>query len=448
LRGLSKFNVLMSKTGKQAITSLLDKLIGSESEYSLENRFFNSICILLFIMIIIFIPVDFVLGINTMAWIFLAHFPLLCVVYYFSLFKKKYQLSVLIVGVLMQGVLILNFFYNDGIDGPTIIYFFLVASLTTTISNDRLKFIWLIVNLITGLSLIFIQYLIPETIKYSYELRQYRILDIAVSFIICTVLIYWNTKFILVNYTLQKNRAEAQTKQLTDQAEKLTQLHAEKDRLFSIVSHDFRSPLASIENGLELIQSVQLTEDERKTITGQLVAQVKNTAEMLDNILHWSRNQIQSTVPVFQLLNIHEAIQQSTESLLLLSNQKGISIHNEVDPTLTVHIDAEILQVVLRNLISNAVKFSPAGSEVRIKGVHKKDFVELEIIDQGIGISEEQMETIFSFKAKSTFGTSNEKGMGLGLFLTNELIQKIGGYIQVSSSLNQGTIFKVIFPVS
>ena len=437
----------MLRTTNKAVSSLMDKLIGSESEYSLENRFFNSICVLIFIMLIIFIPVDFVLGIHTMAWVFLGHFPLLCIIYYYALFKKKYEGSVVIVGILMQVVLVLNFFYNDGLQGPTILYFFLVASLTTTISNDRWKFIWLIVNLVTGLALISVYFYYPDSIKYSYNYVGYRMLDIGVSFTICMVLIYWNNKFILENYALQKKRAEDRTEQLLDQSEKLKTLHTEKDRLFSIVSHDFRGPLASIENGLEVLHNIDLSEDEKLQLVGQLLAQVKITSGMLENILHWSKNQMKVTEPTFQKVNVRQAIEKAKESLHLIIDQKEIVIHNEISPTEYIQTDIELLQVVLRNLISNAVKFSPIGSEVKINGYNVQDFFELEIKDQGIGMSEEQIDRIFSFRAQSTYGTANEKGMGLGLFLTNELVQKIGGKIKVNSSIDKGTIFKVHLPI-
>jgi signal transduction histidine kinase len=233
-------------------------------------------------------------------------------------------------------------------------------------------------------------------------------------------------------------------------AEELKNLNATKDKFFSIISHDLRNPFNNL---LGLSQQLlanmdKYSSDEIRERISLIKESSKRGCELLENLLEWSRSQSDCIQFNSAALNILDVIQ---ECFLVLENQianKRIILINEVDKEIVVNADYDMLKIIIRNLITNAVKYSNPGSKVTIKSeLNRANEIEISVIDEGVGISEEEMTKLFKIENKhSELGTSNELGTGLGLILCKEFIEKHNGKIWVESKLNSGSTFKFSLP--
>jgi len=230
--------------------------------------------------------------------------------------------------------------------------------------------------------------------------------------------------------------------QLEYQKEELTKLNQLKDQMFSIVSHDFRSPLNSLKGALSLYTQGIVSHEDMKSMAAGLTEKLNTTSSMLDNLLNWAKNQLQGIQIKPEIFNLCELANENIELIRPMAEKKQILIRCDFDETLKVFADKEMIKLVLRNLISNAVKFSEKGDRVWMKVYEKGDQMIISVNDQGMGMSEEQVKNIFTSSASSTLGTANEKGMGLGLILCKEFIEKNGGTIWLESEEGKGSSFQ------
>lgn len=220
-----------------------------------------------------------------------------------------------------------------------------------------------------------------------------------------------------------------------------------KDKLFSIVSHDLRTPLGGVKGILQLVNNGTLSQDEVMHILGLLDQEVDVVMDMLNNLLDWSKAQLNGAEVVLEPVQLRQIAE---ENLRLISSQaklKNISLENKVDIQAIAMADKERLNFVIRNLLMNAVKFTFIGGKVAVGTRIEQNQLVLSVIDNGKGISPDDMVKLFSEEERfTTAGTAKEKGTGLGLKLCNDFIQSIGGKIQAESVENKGSTFSVTLP--
>lgn len=224
-------------------------------------------------------------------------------------------------------------------------------------------------------------------------------------------------------------------------AEELAHLNATKDHLFSIVSHDVRTPVGAMCQVLR-----QMTDDYdamNETDREANLVLLRSSAEALDdrmaNIIHWVKGELSNSRVEPVDFNLSELVNECLKTQETAINAKLLKIRNAVAPDLSVHDDANVVRLVLQNLLSNAVKFSYPECEVSVKAVTMDGRVWVEVADNGMGISEKKLEKIFKFMTSSASGTGGETGTGIGLFVTKQLMDKIGGEITIESAKGQGT---------
>ncbi|HAS41022.1 MAG TPA: hypothetical protein DCS93_11100 [Microscillaceae bacterium] len=246
---------------------------------------------------------------------------------------------------------------------------------------------------------------------------------------------------------LKNTRLEAQNKVLYKQTNRLESLNNLKAKLFSIISHDLRSPINSIQGVLHLMNSDALSQDEVKMLSKSLNNQVQITQNLLDNLLYWSKLQMQGLQLNNTQINLFQVV-DNTLHLFRASNPKSLDIQNCVDEAIEVWADANMLALVVRNLVANAMKFTPEGGKVVVNAhLIENKFVKIEVKDTGVGITAEDLPKIFDLESHFTKpGTSQEKGTGLGLMLCKEFVEKQQGRIWVESVLNQGSSFYFTLP--
>lgn len=251
---------------------------------------------------------------------------------------------------------------------------------------------------------------------------------------------------LLRDITLQKE-AELQLKKVT---EDLKRANASKDKFFSIIAHDLRTPLIGLIGYAEILSEDinELEKEEIKEYASNIVDISRQTIKLLSNLLEWSRLQtgkIQFNPTDLKIRNVVENIFQ-----LLRSNaeHKQIRLINSVDPEHIAYADENMIYSVLNNLTSNAIKFTRINGEIEISSEKKNDEILVMVRDNGVGIDEENLKNLFELdKSFTTPGTENEKGSGLGIILCRDFIKKHDGKIWVESKVGQGTKFYFTLPV-
>lgn len=245
-------------------------------------------------------------------------------------------------------------------------------------------------------------------------------------------------------------RRTKEEKIIQRQNEELKEVNAAKDKLFSIIAHDLRGPFAGFLGLLEgLAEDIDNFEKEEIIHTAEIMYKnARKIFELLNNLLEWSRLQLGKIEYSPELINLFLIIEEMSELFRPVLVKKNIVFNNNIGPETFVMWDKNMLSTVLRNLISNAVKFTNKGGNIAVKAAYSGEGVEISISDTGIGIPENVLPGLFSINGSfSTQGTSGEKGTGLGLMLCSELINKNNGTIKVSSEAGKGTVFTITLPV-
>lgn len=229
------------------------------------------------------------------------------------------------------------------------------------------------------------------------------------------------------------------------QKEELLTLNHVKDRLFSIISHDLRNPLVTLKSYLLLSDSESISADKKLLFKNQTISAVVQTGDLLDNLLIWANLQIKNTSANIVPVSIQECVGDVVSVVDYQAKQKNIQIIQKIEP-LMIPANMDILSIALRNLITNAIKFSFKNSEIIIKTIQSDDYTLLVVEDHGVGISNEKLELIQMNQNESTPGTNGERGSGLGLYLVKEMLKKINAQLQVESILEKGSKFIIKIP--
>lgn len=238
--------------------------------------------------------------------------------------------------------------------------------------------------------------------------------------------------------------------QLETQRAKLARLNNIKDKFFSIISHDLRSPLSSL-NGVSILIRESVDNDNKTMlidIADFMDQTVISFTSLLENLLNWGLNQ-QGKFPFYpEKINCSQMINEVVKIFTSVALAKNIKFNLALDNNLHIYGDNNSLNTVIRNLLSNAIKFTHEDGEILITAAKtSNNMVEIKVIDNGIGIPPEKQKVLFELSGnKSTRGTSSEKGVGLGLSLVYEFIEMNKGEVRVKSAVNKGTTFIIKLP--
>ncbi|WP_168735701.1 sensor histidine kinase [Cohnella fermenti] len=225
--------------------------------------------------------------------------------------------------------------------------------------------------------------------------------------------------------------------------EQIAQLNRLKDQLFTIVSHDIRSPLAMQYQLVELLEEDRdrLDPDHRE-IVETLGGHIRSTLGMTNNLLEWFRSQREDMLLRPQWLELAEVVEDCRRMLLIPSEAKRIDLNNRIAPGIRVYADREALGLIVRNLLSNAIKFTEPGGAVDVSAERSGDTVTVSVRDNGIGMEEERLRQLLDETPLSpSAGTSGEKGAGLGLLVSRQFVQRSGGSLWAESQAGQGSTF-------
>ncbi len=249
-----------------------------------------------------------------------------------------------------------------------------------------------------------------------------------------------------IAHVIERKRKEEEIKQYT---EELRQLNQTKDKLFSIIAHDLRSPFHPILNIADILQSdiASLKQEEIAHFAHDIYVAAQGVYVLMGNILEWSRMQSGSIHFNPEKINLRSKIDEVIKHLAENATQKNISVGNLAEASIYVSADDQMLRSILHNLISNAIKFTNNEGVIMVKADAEPNAIKVSVTDNGVGISAARKKIMFSVdKDISTKGTNQEKGSGLGLLLCKEFVEKHGGKIWVESELQKGSTFSFTLP--
>ncbi len=247
----------------------------------------------------------------------------------------------------------------------------------------------------------------------------------------------------------QQEELETQKSLVENQRDELEASNGVKDKLFSIISHDLRIPFTSVNGYLTLIRYGALDLKEVTTLAAEVKLSVDHHLETLNNVLEWSRAQMSGLQPVPEKIDLNKIAQNQQKFFKSLAESKEIEIVNKVDKEIKAFADPNQIDVILRNLVGNALKFTPKEGKITVSSSIKNDSVIVSVTDTGIGMSKENVNKLFKKDEHfTTQGTNNEAGTGLGLLLCRDFVEANGGKINVESEEGKGTTFKFDLPLA
>lgn len=262
--------------------------------------------------------------------------------------------------------------------------------------------------------------------------------------ILALVLFWYNSSHRKAKLALQhRNRAiENQTRQLRN-------LNATKDKLFSIISHDLRSPVASLRALMELISKTGLSQEEFVNVTSSLKRNLDSVYDDLDNLLLWAQTQLKGLQSFPETFDLGKLAEEKIKLFADLAKNKNITVVNKIPHGAFVFADRNHVSLIFRNLIANAIKFNRTEGAITISVAEKEDCYEITVADSGVGMSVDDIDKLFNAETHFTRpGTQREKGVGIGLLLTKEFVETNHGSIMVNSQLGVGTAFTFTLKIS
>ena len=254
----------------------------------------------------------------------------------------------------------------------------------------------------------------------------------------------------LVMRVMHQIELVAAKKTIVRQNEELRRTISNRDKMYSVIAHDLRSPMASIRMVLNLVVNVvsrDVVGDEVFDLLDKANRESEEVHDLLDNLLKWTKSQTGRLNVVLQDIDLNDIVPGVVDIFRMIADMKGIKIdYLSANENLVVRGDNDMLKTIIRNFLSNAVKFTPDGKNIEVYCCHEGDFARISVRDHGVGIAPERVETIFH-NGETTYGTGGEEGSGLGLQLCQDFARKIGGDVRVESTLGEGSTFSFTVPL-
>src|SRR6056297_1185200 len=271
---------------------------------------------------------------------------------------------------------------------------------------------------------------------------RYILIGLIPILLIIIILIIWTR-------TLRKHVAK-QTQSLNEQKAALEELNATKDKLFSVIAHDLKSPFNSILGLTELLldDNCNYKSSNSKNLVRHIYSTAKNTLNLTDNLLSWAKTQTGQMKYNPEKLSLHKVINEVVDIVNASARVKDISVYIGQVPDVNVYADKNMLKSILCNLLSNAVKFTHQNGEINVSAITGEKSIEIIVSDNGMGMNKKARDKLFKIEANfSTKGTAREDGSGLGLILCKEFVEHHGGKIWVESLEGEGSSFTFTIPL-
>ena len=239
--------------------------------------------------------------------------------------------------------------------------------------------------------------------------------------------------------------------QIREQADEIHKINLTKDRLYSVIAHDIKSPFSNISMLISSLAEgyLEAGTEEYDEILQSINSSTQETYGLLENLLQWTRSQTGALEQSPEPLQVNELIANTCRLLQPQAGKKDVEIDHQLEADLTIHADRNMMQSVLHNLIGNAIKFTREGGKITVSVREENNQAIIRVQDTGVGIPKENLKKLFLDQGQlTTRGTDDEKGSGLGLLLVKDFVQKNKGRIDLDSVVDKGTTFTLTFPLA
>lgn len=243
-----------------------------------------------------------------------------------------------------------------------------------------------------------------------------------------------------------EREVQLRIEEIQHKSEKLEEVNRVKDKLFSVVSHDIKGPLGSLQLALSLLKSGDVSKDEFQNLAKALEVRFSQTTEFIENLLQWATLQLKGETYDPGYLDLSRTAEETISLMEAELRRKDINVKNNLHQSLQAYADLNMIRSVLRNLLTNAIKFTSSGGTITINAMRTDQQVILSVADTGVGIPAANQHRMFTLGSITTPGTKQEKGTGLGLLLCKEFVEKNGGRIWFESVEGKGTTFYFSLP--
>jgi two-component system sensor histidine kinase/response regulator len=246
----------------------------------------------------------------------------------------------------------------------------------------------------------------------------------------------------------QKEEIAANGHLLQQQTDELTIINGFKNRLFSIIAHDLKSPIYALRNLFRNMQQYDLPAEEIKSMVPEVVNELTYTTSLMENLLHWARSQMQADSVKPQMIGVADLIIEVVRLLRLQADAKQISVTYAEDPSIVAFADKDMVNLILRNLLSNAIKYTPEKGRIEVGARRTDTGTAIFVKDTGMGIPPDALQQIQQSNFYTTKGTAGEAGTGLGLMLCKEFVVRNGGALFIESTPAKGSTFTFTLPAA
>ncbi|SMO37871.1 Signal transduction histidine kinase [Saccharicrinis carchari] len=417
---------------------MLGFLVGNKESYNLENKIYDSVSLF-----------GAVAGIAAIIWYSKPGFSLIpdaavlvavaayCVLYCLSRFKKIYNAVILFFTTL--GFLSVLWILNEGLMGSIPILYIASIAIFIAVSKPKYHLLFLTITILNFAVLIFLDNQYDDALSLPNPNIVLKESNLILAYIAAIIIVYLITRYI-------KNTLEKENKEIINQKLELQRLNCSKDLFFNIIAHDLRMPFTGILGVTDIMcdKTNKLTLKEMQEFALLIHKSSVKAFELLESLLEWGRIQHGKIDMNPQRLNLKNITANSVNYFKEEYSNKEIKISNLVPAAIDICTDVHILKTIQRNLIHNAIKFTPNGGEILISIEDDHDGkVVMVIQDSGIGMNEKMVQHLFNIGSNTNrLGTNGESSTGLGLIICKKLVEKLGGELTVESTLNAGSKFK------
>lgn len=422
---LSNFSTLFEKIKTLGITAELE-------DYERRKlKVFNLLNFFQFIFGLA-IPISAAISshpISTLGWVAACMPALVSVLVLFLNSQRRYEVSTLCYFILYP--VITSIVYLSGMNLGIELFFILYGILAVFFIQD-------IGHMFFTVTLSMISYFILTVVwrNFQFQLEVNGVLYLF-NHLIAIVFIFFGL------FLVKKENANYQL-QLSRQAAELRDLNNLKNKLFSVIAHDLKSPMYALRNVFHNIEKYDMPAEDIKAMVPEVMKDLNYTTTLMENLLQWARCQMQTLEVMLTSVNIKNIASDVFNQLRIHADQKNIRLINNIKEDVFITGQYDMLQLVLRNLVSNAIKFTSAGGCVQIGVEQIYSQVEVYVKDSGIGIAPADLEKIAHNEYFTTRGTCSEKGTGLGLMLCKEFLNKNHGSLHITSELGVGSRFSFL----
>jgi two-component system sensor histidine kinase/response regulator len=415
---------------------IIDVILGSEKEFSLKERIYNSLFFTSALTLILLFIGDIIQGLDFS--IYIASFItaiFFTTMYVLSRKLKLQKFLIHIFNLILVAAFVYLWYYNGGLDGVSAIILIPMIGVIPLFVSGYQRVAGILFLTIVGLALLWFEINNPDFV-HIIEDKQTRLIDKFITAFLISISVLGVVFLILHGYNKEH--------------QKVVELNNSKNKLLSIIAHDLKNPIGTLNNLNNLLLEThnEMGSERRAAYIKTMIESTEGTYNLLENLLMWARSESGDLELRPEKLEVFDVVNNSVNLLKQSANQKNLKIRVEIEENLLLFADHNMIDTIIRNLVSNAIKFSERDKEIIVAATQSNKEIQISVKDFGVGMSNSLQAKIFNNEHPvSTRGTNDERGTGFGLKLCKEFVRHNNGKISIKSEEGIGTEIIVHFPL-